>query len=398
MKRKYLLVIILFLCAAACLMLLSAPRSGRTGDDAARPAAAAESPAVTAAPTSAPIRTPTPEPTLLPAPEPTPEPVPEIEPRTWVISFAGDCTVGTLHEWRGMTHCSNILWCIGDDYAYPFENVRAYFESDDLTVVNFEGTLTESADPVGKDYRFSAPARYASVLNAGGVDAVSLANNHSGDYRDSGFADTTAALAENGILYGDAHTPLIAELDGGLKLGVICFNTVETPYAAGDVDGCMAEIAPLYALCAEAGCDVIAAFLHWGWEYREQQEPWMTELGHRLAELGCDMVVGGHAHVLQPTELYEDVPIFYSLGNFCFGGHSNPADKDCAFIRQEIVRASDGTYSLGGTEIVPCRISSTDTRNDFRPTPYAEGDAGYVRVLEKMHALPEETAGHENFS
>ena len=110
----------------------------------------------------------------------------------------------------------------------------------------------------------------------------------------------------------------------------------------------------------------------------------MVKLAHALAELGFDMVVGGHAHVLQPTEVYEGVPIFYSLGNFCFGGHSNPRDKDCVIVRQEIVSPAEGEYALGNTELIPCRISTTDSVNDFCPTPYDAESTDYFRVLEKL--------------
>ena len=89
-------------------------------------------------------------------------------------------------------------------------------------------------------------------------------------------------------------------------------------------------------------------------------------------------------------EIREGVPVFYSLGNFCFGGHSNPSDKDSVIVRQEIVSGADGGYVLGKTELIPCRISSTDSVNDFRPTPYEAGSDDYFRVLEKLNAPPAE--------
>ena len=273
---------------------------------------------------------------------------------------------------------------VGDDYAYPFSNVRHFFEDDDFTLVNFEGTLTERSTPVGKDYRFSAPPRFAAVLTAGGVDAVSLANNHSVDFGTGGSEDTRAALDAAGVLWGDGKTPIITELEGGLKLGVIPFNVVEIDLAVGNLSGYEARFEPLYDQCAEAGCDIIVAFVHWGWEYRYQPDRWMVNFAHWMAELGCDMVVGGHAHVIQPTEIYEGVPIFYSLGNFCYGGHSNPQDKDCVLLRQEFVRGPDGQVSLGETEIIPCRISTTDATNDFCPTPYEADSAEYARVMKKL--------------
>ena len=340
--------------------------------------------------TEAPLPANTPIPVPITTPMPTPEPLPSAEPaylpKSWTLSFAGDCTIGTLHEWQNIAVPNNMLYAIGDDYALPFSNVRSIFENDDLTLVNFEGTLTERTQPVGKDYRFRASPEYAAVLNAGSVEAVSLANNHAGDYRAEGTADTQAALDAAGILWGDGETPIITELSDGLTLGIVPCNVVEIDLAVGDVDSYMSRLTPIYELCRVQGCEIVIAFVHWGWEYRYTPESWMVDFAHRLAELGCDMVVGSHAHVLQPMELWNDVPIFYSLGNFCFGGHSNPTDKDCIIVQQQIVSAEEDSYTLGETTVIPCRISSTDSTNDFRPTPYSPDSSDYLRVMEKLDA------------
>ena len=354
-----------------------------------RPAPAAEpipTPTSTPVPTAAVTAAPTPTPT----PAPTIAPVPEYEPKVWTLSFAGDCTIGTLHEWQGSAGTNNLLHVMGEDWAYPFSNVKLWFSDDDFTLVNFEGTLTERTDAIGKDYRFRAPPEYAAVLTAGSVEAVSLANNHTVDYRAGGTEDTRAALDNAGVLWGDAETPIITELPDGLKLGIVTFNAVEIDLAVGDVDGYMARVMPMYDQCRQAGCQIVIAFVHWGWEYRYEPENWMRDFGHRLAELGFDMVVGGHAHVLQPMELWNGVPICYSLGNFCFGGHSNPADKDSVIVRQQVVSPAEGDYVLGETELIPCRISSTDSVNDFRPTPYSPGSPEYLRVLDRLHFSPAE--------
>jgi len=325
------------------------------------------------------------EPTA-PAPESAAESTEDTpyEPRSWTLSFAGDCTIGTLHEWRGNQSSKNMLYVIGEDYSYPFSNVSEWFSSDDFTMVNLEGTFTESIKPVRKSYRFSAPARYAAVLSCGSVEAVSLANNHSVDYGSTGKADTQSALEAVGVLWGDNDTPIITELDGGLKLGILPLNTVELILDVGDVDGYEALFRPVYEYCRDAGCDIVIAFVHWGWEYRTAPEAWMRELAHRMIDMGCDMVIGSHPHVLQSREEYCGAPIFYSLGNFAFGGHSNPEDKDSVVVRQEICSDAPGEFRLGETTVLPCCISSVTYRNDFCPTPYAADSEGYARCMEKL--------------
>jgi poly-gamma-glutamate synthesis protein (capsule biosynthesis protein) len=369
-RRTRLLGLVLALGALGVLL---------AGEITARPAAPAPEAAVTAAPESAP--TPTPAPT--PSPTPTPTAAPAAEKTEWVLSFAGDCTIGTLHEWQGLAAAHNMLYVVGENYGYPLENVRAYFEQDDFTLVNLEGTFTESAAAKSKDYRFRAGPEYARVLSLGGVEAAGLANNHAGDYGEQGIQDTRAALEAQGIAWTDETKPLIATLDGELKIGIMAFSAVEIDLPVGDVEGYLARLRPLYAQCAAAECDLVIAFLHWGWEYRGP-ESWMVRLAHALADLGCDMVVGSHPHILLPMEVYAGVPIFYSLGNFCYGGHADPADKDTVLVRQHVRADENGGYVLGETELVPCRISSVEGQNDFQPTPYAPDSASYRRVLEKL--------------
>ena len=337
------------------------------------------------------MQEPTDEPEAVPEPEQEteteiePEPEPE-QKNAWTLCFAGDCTIGTLHEWQGQHSSNNMLYVIGDDYAYPFSGVSGIFDAADFTMVNLEGTFTNETAAKGKDYRFRSAPDYAAVLPLGNVDAVTLANNHSGDYLNAGLADTKAALEENGILWADDHTPLIVELEGGLKLGFVTYNVVEIDLYVGDVDGYMAHITPQYNQCVEAACDLIIGFMHWGWEYTDGPEDWMVDFAHRMADMGFDMVVGSHAHILQETEYYNGVPIFYSLGNFCYGGHSNPKDKDTVIVRQNLVLSEDGTVILGETEFLPCSISSDPNSNNFCPTPYQESDAAWNRILGKLHA------------
>ena len=334
--------------------------------------------------TAAPIVSETATPTPSPSPEPTPEPEPQPQRMSWTLSFAGDCTIGTLHEWQGAAGRHNMLSVMDGDWSYPFSGVAEVFSADDFTMVNLEGTFTEHTDPVAKSYRFRAPPEAAQTLPLGGIEAVTLANNHSGDYRQDGLQDTRDTLDALGVLWADAAHIFTFQLpDDGPLLGAIAFNCVEIDLRAGDVEGYMRRCTPLYDACRAAGCDLVIAYLHWGWEYRSAPEGWMVDFAHRLAELGCDMVVGSHPHILQGTENCEGVPICYSLGNFCFGGHSGPEDMDSVIVQQSVLRTAEG-FSLGETRFLPCSISSSSDRNDFHPTLFAPEDPGYARVLKKL--------------
>ena len=342
-----------------------------------RPAAPpAATPTPAAAVTATLAATPSPSPTPVPTSSPTPAPV------RYVLSFVGDCTLATLHEWQ--TTRGSFPDLVDGDWNYPFANVRDYFLEDDLTLANLECAFTDRTAPVSKDYRFRATPAHAEILRAGGVEAVSLANNHSGDYGAEGYADTAAALADQGVSYTDGETPLLYDC-GGLLVGILSFNTVEAfPPEAGWLAQGQAQVEELEA----QGADLVVAFLHWGWEYRAEPDPWQVELAHGLVDAGADMVVGSHAHVLQRLEYYQDCPIFYSLGNFCFGGNTSPPDLDTVIVQQAVWVDAAGTVSLGALELVPCSISSQPGRTNFQPTPYAPDSEGYARVLEKLQIEP----------
>ncbi len=357
-------------------------RAEEAPKDTPTPAAAEQSPAPIRSATPEPTPTPAQEPEPTPIPEPTPEPEPQRE--AWLLSFAGDCTIGTLHEWQDNPWITSMLDVMDGDWSYPFSGVADVFSADDFTLVNLEGTFTDRTEPVEKAYRFRAPPEAAQTLLSGGVEAVTLANNHSGDYGAEGLQDTKDTLDALGVLWADGGYPIVTQLpDDGPWLGVIVFNCVEGETYPGDVDGILRRMEPAYAYCRDEDCELVIAYLHWGWEYREEPEDWVIEIAHRLAELGCDMVLGSHPHILQRTELYEGVPIAYSLGNFCFGGNSGPEDMDSVILQQTVLRTEEG-FALGETAFLPCRISSTPHHNDFQPVLYTPEEPDYARVLHKL--------------
>ena len=114
------------------------------------------------------------------------------EPVSVTVSMAGDCTLGKDEAFNYSTSLNAYYDMYGP--AYFFQNVKSVFDADDLTIVNFEGTLTDSTARNGETFAFKAPAEYAEILTDGGVEAVNVANNHSHDYGDQGFADTKENL------------------------------------------------------------------------------------------------------------------------------------------------------------------------------------------------------------
>ena len=303
---------------------------------------------------------------------PRPEEEPEREEGVYVLSFAGDCTLGTEHGRWGVS--GTFPDVVGEDYAYPFSGVQSLFACDDFTFVNLECALTDHTVPAEKEFRFRGPPAYGQILTEGSVEAVTLANNHAMDYGKTGLADTRAVLAELGIAAGGDGETFLYTTERGLKVGVY------TAYHIGK-QGIRQGIESLQ----EQGAEVIVAAFHSGTENSYTPTDWQRQMFRYAADCGADIVYNSHPHVLQPMEFYGESVIFYSLGNFCFGGNRNPSDKDTAVIQVTVERQEDGTMVMTDVTAHPCSVSSRSDRNDYCPTPYEAGSAQAARVERKLN-------------
>lgn len=291
--------------------------------------------------------------------------------REFILSFAGDCTFGTQHENVGFAGTFDEV--VGNDYEYPFKYASAYFLDDDFTMVNLEGVLSSRGEPAAKQYRFRGKPEYTEILTRGGVECVSLANNHTGDYGAVGLADTQSALDDAGVAgIADAQSYMY-ETERGLVIGVCA-------YYSGDVN-----IRATIASLREKGAQIIVASFHFGTEGSYYPSVTQISRAHAAIDYGADIVFGHHTHVLQKVESYKGGMIYYSLGNFSFGGNRNPSDRDTAIIRQHVTVSEDGAVSLDETELVPFCMSSSPSGNNFQPMPYESGTAEYERVLSKLN-------------
>lgn len=282
------------------------------------------------------------------------------EAQTITLSFAGDCTLGTDENFDRATSF-NARYEAVDDPSYFFANVADIFAQDDATIVNMEGTLTDSTTRADKTFAFKAPAEYAQILVEGNVEAASLANNHSKDYGETSYTDTIEALDAVGIpTFGYDR---ISYLDvKGVKVALI--GTYELAAGIGIKD----EMVNNINLAKEEGAQVIVVFTHWGTERETVPDSVQMELGHAAIDAGATIVVGSHPHVIQGIEEYHGHQIVYSLGNFCFGGNKNPSDKDC-MIFQATFTVQGESATTDSTTVIPCSISSTSSSNNYQPTP-----------------------------
>lgn len=233
----------------------------------------------------------------------------------------------------------------GGDPLLPFAE---RLKDADYRIGNLECAVATSGKAFDqKIYSFRARPGTLSILQ-GRFDAVSLANNHSGDYGSAAFRETMQHLEQSGIAYfgggenlSEAHKPLwINRKD--LKIAVLGYNEFKPrsfeaganhPGIAWSEDSHV--IADIRAAKA-AGADLIIPFMHWGWEREGKPSERQRQLARKMIDEGAALVVGSHPHVTQGAETYKGKPIIYSLGNFVFDGFEDPAAKRGWLLRLKL--------------------------------------------------------------
>jgi len=322
--------------------------------------------------------TPAPAPTPAPTPEPTPEPEPEPEPIEIRIQFAGDVL---LH--RGPIDAARI----GENtYDFrPFLRDIKPFIDGDLTLINMETPV----DVLGGNRdittfpRFNAPFEILEALQYAGFNHLIAANNHSFDRGFDGLIATVENFERVGIaftgMYVDQaafHAPTILDVNG-IQVGIIAYtdsvNGLEPlvpaemrPYAVrrfrshvlDDLPNMAEDIANLRA----AGAEVVIVSLHWGAEYVDAPSDMQRQIARGLGDAGADVIMGNHAHVVQPIEWHEREDggrslILYSLGNFLADqtrlSTPIPRTQYGKLVSLQVIRAPDGEIRLGLCEVLP---------------------------------------------
>ena len=278
------------------------------------------------------------------------------------ITATGDFTIGG--DSRKRTDIFNDeLKKQGGDIHFTMRNIRDILLEDDLTIVNFEGTLTNSTYvPSSKrenQFLFSAPPEYVAMLSENGVEAVALENNHTMDHGEDAYEDTKNTLTDAGIVWSNSTEMGVINVKG-VDICMLSYLTIDRYDSLWDkVPADIAAAKELYPI-------VIVNF-HWGNELMYTPTDNQVRMGRLAVDAGADLVLGHHSHRFNPIEQYNGVYICYSLGNFCFSGNSKPSDMT-SYMFQTRFRVKDDVVTNEGFRIIPIRISSRTDRNDFTPT------------------------------
>ncbi len=329
---------------------------------------------------------------LTPGPTATPEPAfafstsvpaaietPSPRNMSIVITATGDLTIGTNYKaYRNMDASlfGKELKRQSGDMDFYLRNVRDILAQDDLTIVNFEGTLAEQvvipSSKRNNEFLFLAPTSYAKTLADNSIEAATLENNHVMDFGEDGYNSTMAALQAAGVIVSNSKTLGVYEVNG-IKIGMLAYQTFN-----GGYDRIYATLQNDIENARSQGCDIVTVSYHWGDELDYHPNNNQQKLGKATIDAGADLVIGHHSHRINPIEEYNGKYIVYSLGNFSFSGNNKPSDM-LTYLFQ--IRFKYRRGEMYGTEfrIIPCRISSKTDYNDFTVTPLKE--ARYVDTI-----------------
>ncbi|MBC3936554.1 CapA family protein [Undibacterium sp. CY7W] len=264
----------------------------------------------------------------------------------------------------------------------PFSAFAAIFASTDIRIANLECVVAKEGQAADKNFTFRAEPESLSVLKRH-VDAVSIANNHSGDFGRAAFSEMLTHLQTNQIQYfgggnnlSEAHRPLIIERKG-LRIALLGYNEfMPRSFEAGAASAGIAwsEDEQLLLDIQQARnaykADLVIPFMHWGWENELHSNQRQQLLAKKMIDAGADAVIGGHPHVLQETAVYKGKPIIYSIGNFMIDALDNDAQTLGWVIRLELDKQ--------GVTVWDSRIAKIS--NDGIPEPQArQSSACWVR-------------------
>lgn len=358
----------------ACANASSAPNApDSSAIESGRASFSAEPPQATA-PESRTVR-PAPAPTRsvvtgLPTPGiPTGPPALPPQPREFTIVATGDIL---LHE-RLWTQARRDA---GDgeqmNFAPQLAGIRPVVQESDLAVCHLETPLASSDGPYTGYPMFSSPPQIVPALVETGYDACTTGSNHTFDQGAAGVDRTLDRLDTAGLDHAgaarspeEADKPTLLEVEtsaGEVVVGLLSFTYGFNGMPYPDGDGWRANVIDEDAILEaaadtrEAGAEFVIVSMHWGDEYRHDPSPMQRDLGpDLLASADIDLILGHHAHVVQPMESVDDEWIVYGMGNL-MAAHRTPGQARSEGLLVRFTVSEDlatGTFASTDAEYLP---------------------------------------------
>lgn len=240
-----------------------------------------------------------------------------------------------------------------NDLSYNFKHwpeILEKFSQPDLMIGNLEGPMTKVGVKSSKSIQFRFAPKVAPQLKNYGFSGFSLANNHTYDQGKKNVEVTRKHLSANGLFYfGDEYkeddtVSVSYQSVSGKTVAFIGFNLTEDGR-----DRAVPRLRQRTALIktAKSKADYVIVLPHWGVEYQELKfSKQQQQVGHAFIDAGADAIIGTHPHVVQPLEVYQGKPIFYSLGNFIFDQYWSQPTQRGLVVGLVIPQLGDITWTL----------------------------------------------------
>ena len=390
-------------CVFAVLSVLTLPGAGTDHDStaAARPAPPSNDD------TSNDDTSPDPAPATTggePATTPTSTTTTVGSPRSFTLLATGDLlSHSAVYEQAG-AYATSAGQPGSYDFRPMFDAVRPRIAGADLAICHLETMLSRDNSRLSSYPMFLVPNQMATAIADAGYDACSVASNHALDAGVDGMASTLDHLDAAGVRHaGGARsaaedaTPTIYEV-AGVEVGHLSyaygFNGFQIPGSAPwvvnqiDADAILAEAAAARA----AGAEVVVLSLHWGLEYQSaptaEQEALAAQL---LASPDIDVILGHHAHVIQPIERVGDEVVVYGMGNFLSNQYERPPTQDGVMVTLTFTERPEGGFTVTDVVATPTTVE----RPSFRivpATPTSHGDS-YQRTTAVLGSVARVEAG-----
>ena len=297
------------------------------------------------------------------------------------LSFIGDCLCAT----DARTSYANCFEEVADreNPKYFLSKVSHLFLNDDFTIADCENVFSDSenltmrdkgqiANPDIEAYWFKTKSKNANILSVGGIDMVSIENNHIDDYGPQGHRDTQKALDLAGVLWSE-DGKIVYYKKNGYKIAIICVSMYN--------DSAVENIKS-YINKASKKSNYQIIYFHGGQEAVHTAETWKKNACHALIDSGADLIIGDHPHVLQPREIYKRKTIIYSMGNFIFGGNRHPENRTIIY-QHTLSLDNDQNLTDEKGKIIPCYVYTSDT-NNWQPNIIKDKDTK-KKVLDFMN-------------
>lgn len=259
------------------------------------------------------------------------------------------------------------------DFLWPYRKVADFVKNADITFINLETPLLQNCPIITSGFSFCGSSKHIEGLKLMGVDIVTLANNHSGNFREEGVKETTKLLRDNEILVIgiEGEENIVIKDIRGIKFAFLGYNDIGVSNGVSNTD--LLDIRENILEAKERGANVVIVQFHWGIEYRSEPDERQKMLGRYTIDQGADLVIGNHPHWVQPVEIYKNRLITYAHGNFIFDQEWSQKTKEGVV----------GKYIFYGNQLIDVEYFPIEIKNFGQPY-FLEGEHR-KRILDEMY-------------